>query len=46
MDRVADAETAGSLPADALQGMHKEYDALSSVVDSATRLSERQQEVL
>lgn len=40
-----DADQAGTLTASVLQGMHKEYGALSPIVDSAARLSDSQQEV-
>ncbi len=42
---MACADKAGSLSAEALQSMHKEYGALSAVVHSARLLDESQQEV-
>ncbi len=42
---LAPADQAGSLSAQALQAMHKEYGALSPIVNSATLLADSQQEV-
>lgn len=39
------ADQAGTLTASVLQGMHKEYGALSPVVDSTARLFDSQQEI-